>query len=709
MHRKPVNIDILESRVHLAGQHPLAINFTDEAAWTSQFSYTVSKAKEAGITAVRLWLGFDSYNARPNAWDSVPAFRDRDQGDGRQRQNLAPEVIRNAFKLAREGFSVNLVIQPEDGRPADTHSQLKAFIRHLMEATETQSSTIPLKDVIDMWEIGNEVDSGSYWATSASNKTAGIHEYVDDFLIPAADELHAGADDEKVISAGVSYNPADLKTILDRLQSKGRLDAIDFAGFHPYGIYDPSNPSYNEPKSRTQTAKSYADAVGKKLVATEWNVRGFGNTGSRNNEWAQAIDDIYKQVILPNYETAFYFAMVNNWSGRGGNTSARPGSLLKHDGSVSVTPNSSFSALEDYYNSPLSNSEPFFSTYKEWQYGTISGSLQSSSGTPASSRVYIDQNADGSFNDGEPTVFSDTSGNFSIKYSSRTLRPGNYTLRVDPASGWSLSSAPNSYFLTAQTRITGANFTLNGGNGTGGGDNGGGGTTTTGSISGFVFGDSNNNGVYETSDTVGAAKTVFIDINTNGILDAADPRTVSSSNGSYSFSNLAAGTYRVTRVFPSGYRMSNNTLGYLSITLTAGQALAGVNIGSTNHATAGGNNGGSTGGGGNTGSGTVGSIAGYTFNDNNGNGTKDTNDTFSSGKTIYIDTNNNGKLDSGEKSVLTDGSGNYKFANLAAGTYRVRRVMPSGYRLTTPSLGYHLITLNPGQVITGKTFGSKQI
>ena len=96
------------------------------------------------------------------------------------------------------------------------------------------------------------------------------------------------------------------------------------------------------------------------MIATEWNVRGYGTDGSRNATWAKAIDDIFKTVILPNYEIGFYFALTNNWAGRGGTTTARPGSLLKHSTSLSVSPSSSFSALEDYYNTPIVPSEPFY-------------------------------------------------------------------------------------------------------------------------------------------------------------------------------------------------------------------------------------------------------------------------------------------------------------------------------------------------------------
>ncbi|MBC7783793.1 MAG: hypothetical protein H7144_08125 [Burkholderiales bacterium] len=705
MNRTISDLEPLETRRMLAGQHPIAINFNDESLWAGQFANTVAQAKSLGVTAVRLWLPFETYSDRPNALDPVPAFADRNYGDGAQRQNLAPEIIQRAFDLHREGFSVSVVVQPQFGRAPASDSDVRGLIRHFMDATETPGSSVKLKEVIDNWEIGNEVDVGFFWTPSINNKTAGLQRYVDNFLIPAADELHANGDHENVISAGVSYNPADLKIILDRLVYRGRVDAIDYAGFHPYGNYDPAKPSTNEPKYRTLTARAYAEEIGKKLVATEWNVRGYGTDGSRDATWAQAIDDIYRQVILPNYEIAYYFALTNNWAGRGGTITARPASALKHDTSLSVTSSSSYAQLEQYYNSPIVVSEPFYSTVKSWQYGTIAGQVVTSgAGTPPSMRVYVDRNNDGLFNIGEPSAFSWAGGTYLLQYSSREVPAGGYFIRLEPTADWQAVSSAQYGTLGALSNISGANFTVSGG-----------GVVepppppppppTTGSISGVVFGDSNNNGLYDSGDSLGPARVVFIDANANGKIDAGEKQTTSNAVGVYTFANLSAGVYKISRVFPAGYRISNSANSYITVTLAEGQSINTAHIGSTNTKLPpppppppG-----------NDPSGNTGYVAGLLFNDTNGNGVQNSNETVAVGRTVYIDVNNNNKLDSGEKSVLTDSAGKYKLANLAAGTYRVRRVMPTGYRLTTPSLGYHLVTLGPGQVMQNLNFGSTSI
>ena len=51
--------------------------------------------------------------------------------------------------------------------------------------------------------------------------------------------------------------------------------------------------------------------------------------------------------------------------------------------------------------------------------------------------------------------------------------------------------------------------------------------------------------------------------------------------------------------------------------------------------------------------------------------------------TVFLDANRNGVLDAGERSAVTDASGNYRFANLGPGTYSVREVRPAGTIQTT--------------------------
>lgn len=105
---------------------------------------------------------------------------------------------------------------------------------------------------------------------------------------------------------------------------------------------------------------------------------------------------------------------------------------------------------------------------------------------------------------------------------------------------------------------------------------------------------------------------------------------------------------------------------------------------------------------------TVGSIAGNVFTDTDGDGVKDTGETGRSGVKVFIDADKDGVFDSTEKNTTTDSSGNYKFSSLNAASYRVRIVKPSGFRISTPSSGYHEFSLGSGSNVTGKNFGVTQ-
>ncbi|MEA2734927.1 MAG: trimeric autotransporter adhesin, partial [Humisphaera sp.] len=95
-----------------------------------------------------------------------------------------------------------------------------------------------------------------------------------------------------------------------------------------------------------------------------------------------------------------------------------------------------------------------------------------------------------------------------------------------------------------------------------------------GTISGRTFKDVNYNGVYETGlgDTILGSVTVYIDANGNAIFDAGEQNTTSSAlDGTYSFTGLAAGTYDVKQVAPSGYV---NTQVYSRVVTAAGETFA---------------------------------------------------------------------------------------------------------------------------------------
>jgi uncharacterized delta-60 repeat protein len=106
----------------------------------------------------------------------------------------------------------------------------------------------------------------------------------------------------------------------------------------------------------------------------------------------------------------------------------------------------------------------------------------------------------------------------------------------------------------------------------------------------------------------------------------------------------------------------------------------------------------------------LGTITGNAFQDTDGDGVKDPNEPAQPNVRVFIDANNNGVFDQGlvtERSVLTDGNGNYRLP-VAPGNYHVREVVPPGERATLPVATPGLYTVNvvAKQTAGGINFGN---
>ena len=135
--------------------------------------------------------------------------------------------------------------------------------------------------------------------------------------------------------------------------------------------------------------------------------------------------------------------------------------------------------------------------------------------------------------------------------------------------------------------------------------------------------------------------------------------TTTTAGGSYSFTNLTPGTYRVVETDLAGY--VSTTPNTVSTTVNAGGS-ATVNFGDYR-----------------LNSGTLSSISGIVFNDANGNGSQDAGELPISGVTIQL-RNNAGTVIA---TALTNASGAYTFSNLTAGQYTVTEIDLPGYISTT--------------------------
>ncbi|PAX51879.1 putative Ig domain-containing protein [Brunnivagina elsteri] len=77
-------------------------------------------------------------------------------------------------------------------------------------------------------------------------------------------------------------------------------------------------------------------------------------------------------------------------------------------------------------------------------------------------------------------------------------------------------------------------------------------------------------------------------------------------------------------------------------------------------------------------------IRGTVWNDINGDGIKGNGEPTLPSWTVYLDTNNNNLLDTGETSTLSDSQGTYTFNDLRPGNYNVAQVVQDGWKQTYP-------------------------
>lgn len=104
-----------------------------------------------------------------------------------------------------------------------------------------------------------------------------------------------------------------------------------------------------------------------------------------------------------------------------------------------------------------------------------------------------------------------------------------------------------------------------------------------------------------------------------------------------------------------------------------------------------------------------GQITGQVFQDNNINGQHDASEPGLAGQVVYIDVNNNGQLDQGETSVVTDIAGAYRFVGLTPGIYPVRLVVPPDLIPTSPTGPLADVQVVNGQDTTVHPFGGVRL
>src|SRR3954470_14956842 len=221
-------------------------------------------------------------------------------------------------------------------------------------------------------------------------------------------------------------------------------------------------------------------------------------------------------------------------------------------------------------------------------------------------------------------------------------------------------------------------------------------------LAGSVFQDLNNNGKVE----AGEAGIAGVKITLTGRTAAGanvSMTTLTNAQGRYSFS-VAAGTYSVAETQAAGYLNGKTTTGFVGGARAGTDIVTGINV-----------------------TGLV-SCAAADFGEIKPGGVNGT---------VYVDTNNNGVIDVGERRISnvlitltgtndqgavtltarTDTNGNYSFGNLRPGTYVITETQPAGYlqgKLTLGSAGgtigadiFSNVKIGQGVIGAGYNFGEQ--
>lgn len=270
--------------------------------------------------------------------------------------------------------------------------------------------------------------------------------------------------------------------------------------------------------------------------------------------------------------------------------------------------------------------------------------------------AFIDANNNSVRDAGEASAATDFKGSYSLS----VVADGSYSVRIELAPGSAL----------AQTTANPAALLVSGGAAITVTPAFGVGSTAAapvgGKMTGQVFRDANKNGTREAGENGEANITVYADLNNNGKRDSGEPSTASDSLGAFSLVLTADGSYSARVELTAASKLTQTSLNPLALTVAGGSTVAvtpafGV-------ATTGG---------------TGGIATGVVFFDSNRNGQRDANEPTQAGVTIFVDSNNDGKLGSGELSVVTSASGSFAFSVPTDGMYTIRHVIRQGHFAST--------------------------
>ncbi len=292
-----------------------------------------------------------------------------------------------------------------------------------------------------------------------------------------------------------------------------------------------------------------------------------------------------------------------------------------------------------------------------------------------SGTVFNDVNGDGALDNGEAgiagatvnlvrgTTTLTTTTSASGTYTFTGVGPGTYTLSEVLPSGY------------VQTAPGGGIFTITTASGTSvGSQNFGDTLPATATVSGEVYNDLNGNGALDSGEPGLAGWTVKLTSGTTTLT------ATTNSGGTFTFANVAEGSYTLTEVLQAGFVPTAPAGGSFAVNVTSSSSVTGQNFGDY----------------------LPGSVGGEVFNDQNGNGALDSGDPGLAGWTV--------KLTGGTTTLTTttSASGTYSFSGVTPGNYTLSEVVQGGFVQTAPVAGSFPVFVTSGSDISNDNFGDFQ-
>ena len=155
--------------------------------------------------------------------------------------------------------------------------------------------------------------------------------------------------------------------------------------------------------------------------------------------------------------------------------------------------------------------------------------------------------------------------------------------------------------------------------------------------------------------------------------------TTTGSDGSFSFTNVVAGSYTIAVAEQSGYVATVPASGERSVTPASGETVTALDFGEFRTVT----------------------VGGEVFNDLDGSGTFKAGDPGLSGWTVNLSSGNQII-----QTTQTDSSGDYSFGNVGPGSDTIAEVLESGYVQTDPATGVLSLSASSGVNVSGEDIGA---